>query len=108
MSMRGRLASPFLVIAVGVGSGIWIFRASHSPSPPRSPADPPSRPLAEPLLESYKDSTHGSFRPEDDAHTAPVPPLPGTSLQPGKTKDGEDLRPPPAQEVPMDEPVRKV
>ncbi|GAA5945487.1 hypothetical protein JCM3775_003714 [Rhodotorula graminis] len=87
MSMRGRLASPFLAMAIGVGSGIWIFK---------------------PLLESYKDSTHGTFRPEDDAHTAPVPPLPGTSLQPGKTKDGEDLLPPPAQEVPIDEPVRKV
>ncbi|BGP39275.1 hypothetical protein JCM10450v2_003230 [Rhodotorula kratochvilovae] len=84
--MRGRLLSPLLALGVGVGSGIWIFK---------------------PLLESYKESTHGTFRPEDDQHTAPVPALPMTNLQPAKTADGKDLLAPPAQELPI-ESVRKV
>lgn len=45
----------------------------------------------EPLLESYAESTNGTFRPEDDHHSAPVPPLPFTNLIPGKTADGKDL-----------------
>merc|ERR1712093_320495 len=87
MSLRGRLASPLLALAVGVGSGVWIFK---------------------PLLESYKASTQGTFLPSDDTHSAPVPPLPMTSLQPAKTKDGKDLLPPPAQVGELPEAVREV
>lgn len=37
-------------------------------------------------------STKGSFQPNDDDHSAPVPALPLTGgLMPGKTLDGKDL-----------------
>ncbi|GAA6039106.1 hypothetical protein JCM8097_005328 [Rhodosporidiobolus ruineniae] len=75
--MSGRVIPPLLALTIGVGSGVYIFK---------------------PLLESYKESTNGTFRPEDDHHSAPVPPLPFTSLQPGKTADGKDLLEPPAQD----------
>ncbi|KDE07911.1 hypothetical protein MVLG_01821 [Microbotryum lychnidis-dioicae p1A1 Lamole] len=74
--MSARLISPGLAILVGVGSGVYIFK---------------------PLLESYAASTGGSFRPSDDHHSAPVPPLPMTQLQPGKSLQGEDLRASPKQ-----------
>ncbi|GJN89585.1 hypothetical protein Rhopal_002572-T1 [Rhodotorula paludigena] len=73
-------------MAIGVGSGIWVFK---------------------PLLESYKESTHGTFRPEDDHHSAPVPSLPFTTLQPGKTADGQELPPAPQEDLPI-EPKREV
>ncbi|SCV70694.1 BQ2448_3456 [Microbotryum intermedium] len=76
--MSGRLISPLLAILVGVGSGVYIFK---------------------PLLESYAASTGGSFRPADDHHSAPVPPLPMTQLQRGKTPRGEDLGASPKQAV---------
>ncbi|GAA6022103.1 hypothetical protein JCM10207_000763 [Rhodosporidiobolus poonsookiae] len=75
--MSGRLVPPLLAVLVGVGSGIYVFQ---------------------PLLKSFGASTGGTFRPEDDHHSAPVPSLPFTSLQPGKTADGHDLLPPPQQD----------
>ncbi|GAA5844157.1 hypothetical protein JCM11251_002453 [Rhodosporidiobolus azoricus] len=75
--MSSRFVSPLLALAVGIGSGVYIFK---------------------PLLQSYAESTGGSFRPEDDHHSAPVPNLPWTNLQPGKTSEGSDLLVPPAQD----------
>ncbi|GAA5963236.1 hypothetical protein JCM21900_006562 [Sporobolomyces salmonicolor] len=85
--MASRLVSPALALAIGVGSGIWIFK---------------------PLLESYAQSTDGTYRPENDHHSAPVPPLPFTTLQPAKTADGHDLPPRPADELPTEVPKREV
>lgn len=51
------------------------------------------RPTSSPLTHTLDSSTKGSFKPEDDHHTAPVPPLPFTDLMPGKTADGQDLFP---------------
>lgn len=69
--MSSRIIAPLLAITVGVTSGIYVFK---------------------PLLQSYAESTGGSFKPEDDHHTAPVPPLPlSGGLMPGKDKDGAPL-----------------
>ncbi|KAK4055667.1 hypothetical protein OIV83_000213 [Microbotryomycetes sp. JL201] len=70
--MSGRLISPLLALALGIGSGVYIFQ---------------------PLLVSYGASTGGTFKPEDDHHSAPAPPLPltGGTLQPGKDLEGKDL-----------------
>ncbi|KAM0746405.1 hypothetical protein T439DRAFT_329850 [Meredithblackwellia eburnea MCA 4105] len=67
----GRVLPPLLAVAAGVVSGVYIFQ---------------------PLLESYKESTKGTFDPSRDDHSAPVPPLPLTTLAPGKDKDGVDLK----------------
>lgn len=53
----------------------------------------------EPLLESYKESTNGTFKPENDDHSGFIPPLPMTSLLPNKTKDGQDLPDKPKEEA---------
>ncbi|GAA6058883.1 hypothetical protein JCM10212_002827 [Sporobolomyces blumeae] len=85
--MTSRVISPLLALAVGVGSGVWIFK---------------------PLLQSYAESTQGTFKPEDDHHSAPIPNLPFTDLAPAKDAKGFDLLPPPKDELPTDEPKRKV
>ncbi|KAM0788800.1 hypothetical protein ACM66B_002888 [Microbotryomycetes sp. NB124-2] len=70
--MSGRLVSPLLALALGIGSGVYIFQ---------------------PLLVSYGASTGGTFKPEDDHHSAPAPPLPmtGGQLQPGRDLEGREL-----------------
>lgn len=68
--MSARLISPLLAVTVGVISGVYVFK---------------------PLLESMEESTEGTFRPEDDTHSAPVPPLPFTDLAPNKTAEGLPL-----------------
>ncbi|BGP15307.1 hypothetical protein JCM10213v2_003268 [Rhodosporidiobolus nylandii] len=80
MGMAARVVPPVLAVVVGVGSGVWIFKHADDP---RAEA---------------RSSTNGTFRPEDDHHAAPAPPLPWTSLAPGKTADGKDLLPPPVQD----------
>ncbi|GAA5944380.1 uncharacterized protein JCM15063_000935 [Sporobolomyces koalae] len=85
--MASRLISPLLALGVGIGSGIWIFK---------------------PLLQSYGESTAGTFRPEDDHHSARVPNLPFTDLQPAKDPEGKDLLKAPKDEIPTEEPTRKV
>ncbi|GAA5968080.1 hypothetical protein JCM8115_000023 [Rhodotorula mucilaginosa] len=84
--MASRIVPPVIAVVLGVGTGVYVFK---------------------PLLESYRDSTAGTFRPEDDHHAAAIPPLPMTTLQPAKTPDGKDLLPPPKEELPV-EPARKV
>ncbi|GAA5883836.1 hypothetical protein JCM16303_007404 [Sporobolomyces ruberrimus] len=85
--MASRLISPLLALGVGIGSGVWIFK---------------------PLLQSYAASTDGTFKPEDDHHSAPVPNLPWTDLQPAKDPEGRDLLKAPKDEIPTEEPKRKV
>ncbi|BGP54921.1 hypothetical protein JCM8202_003431 [Rhodotorula sphaerocarpa] len=79
--MASRIVPPIIAVVLGAGTGVYIFK---------------------PLLESYRDSTAGTFRPEDDHHSGAIPPLPMTELQPGKTKDGKDLLAPPAEELPVE------
>ncbi|GAA5866435.1 hypothetical protein JCM3774_004682 [Rhodotorula dairenensis] len=85
--MASRIVPPVIAVVLGVGTGVYVFK---------------------PLLESYRDSTAGTFRPEDDHHSAAIPPLPMTNLQPARTPDGKDLLPPPKEELPVVEPERKV
>ncbi|GAA5953097.1 hypothetical protein JCM10213_002634 [Rhodosporidiobolus nylandii] len=99
MGMAARVVPPVLAVVVGVGSGVWIFKPllqSYAAFAPPSFLSPPEH-ADDPRAEA-RSSTNGTFRPEDDHHAAPAPPLPWTSLAPGKTADGKDLLPPPVQD----------
>ncbi|GAA5986523.1 hypothetical protein JCM10908_003785 [Rhodotorula pacifica] len=87
--MASRIVPPIIAVVLGAGTGVYIFsELTSSPS-------------------SF--STAGTFRPEDDHHSAAVPPLPMTNLAPAKTPDGKDLLPPPKEELPIESaPKRQV
>jgi len=112
--MASRLISPLLALGVGVGSGIWIFSALHPFLALLTICDLIAlfltlfRSRSEPLLQSYAASTEGTFKPEDDHHSAPVPNLPFTDLKPAKDPEGRDLLKAPKDELPTEGTKRKV
>ena len=101
--MTSRVVSPIIAITVGEYSLSRMRSDRHMELSVES-ADS-SRSVAgiisgvyvfKPLLESYADSTGGTFLPEKDDHSAPVPPLPMTNLLPNT---GLPKEPPVEKEV---------